>query len=328
MARDRPAASQLRENTRSPERHGACSTAGMKLTARLALVPFAVLALALFACAGAEDDSSAPPLADASIDNLYSGGGSVIPSGSDDGGSAGQGGTYGYGYGAQDGGTGSPCPRDASAEHAGRDSGAMEAGTDGASDADLCTTDLGPGDLVIDELMIASHSGSGDHGEWLEVRSTRSCVTDLKGLYAEVPHGMGTTTASIDGDVLVPPLGFFLIADSALPSVNDNLPGAVIVWGSGTSSDVLLNSGDTITLYTATATIDTLTYPSSAKLVDGSSMAFPANCPPASRSEFGNWQPSLTSWTPGLFGTPMAPNTDVSCPLAPPPAPTSSPCDG
>jgi hypothetical protein len=197
---------------------------------------------------------------------------------------------------------------------------------DGAEES-ACASALGPGDLIIDELMIASQSGAGDHGEWLEVQSTRDCVIDLDGLFAEVPHGKGTTIASITGSVMLAPHGFFLIADSDDPAVNHDLPGMVFVWGSGTSSDVLLNSGDAITLYTATATIDTLTYPDSSKLVDAASMAFPADCAPSLRLEFGNWQPSIASWTPGFFGTPMAPNTDVSCPVAPPPPP-STPCGG
>jgi hypothetical protein len=156
--------------------------------------------------------------------------------------------------------------------------------------------------------------------------STRDCALDLKGLYAEVPHGKGTTIASVSTDVVIPPHGFFLIADSSDPALDNELPGTVIAWGSGTSSDVLLNSGDTITLYTASVTVDSLTYPSSTKLIDGASMAFPSNCDPSLRTAFGNWQPSVASWTPGLFGTPSALNTDVSCPVAPPPPPSTTPC--
>jgi hypothetical protein len=293
-----------------------------KLTLGLSVITLCLAALhTLFACAGSEDPALVSSALDASADGLYSGGGSVIPSGDPDalstyGGHSG----YGYGYGSTDGAI-APCPRDAASDTL------VDASEDGAvADAGMCLTDIGPGDLIIDELMIASQSGAGDHGEWMEVASTRDCVIDLKGVYAEVPHGKGTTTASITDDVLLPPHGFFLIADSDQPSVNNNLPGSVFVWGSGTSSDVLLNSGDTITLYTASATIDVLTYPDSSKLVDGTSMAFPADCAPSLRLEFGNWQDSIASWTPGFFGTPAAPNTDVSCAVAPPTPPPSSPC--
>ena len=133
--------------------------------------------------------------------------------------------------------------------------------------------------------------------------STRDCTLDLKGLYAVVPHGMGTTLASITTDTMLPPHGFFLIADSSDPLKNHGLPGIVVTWGTGTSSDVLLNSGDTITLYTASATIDVLTYPNPSKMLEGASMAFPSNCNPGPTA-FGNWQP--VAWSTGTSATPSS----------------------
>jgi len=62
---------------------------------------------------------------------------------------------------------------------------AAEAGPPSAEageEADVaCEDPLAPGDLVIDELMIASVAGSGDYGEWVEVRSTRPCALNLHG---------------------------------------------------------------------------------------------------------------------------------------------------
>jgi len=202
----------------------------------------------------------------------------------------------------------------------------FDAGPDG-----VCEQPLAPGDLVIDELMIASKSGGGDHAEWVEAMSTRDCALNLKGLYAEVPHGKSTTLASITTDLMLPPHGFLLIADSSDPTLNNALPGTVVTWGTGTSADVLLNSGDTITLYTAKVTVDTLTYPNPTKMIEGASMAFPSDCDPSLRTAFGNWQPSVASWTPGYFGTPSGPNDDVSCAVGPPPPaspPSVSPCGG
>jgi hypothetical protein len=296
---------------------------------------------------------------DASVDGPYEGGTSVIPTYGEDG-------SYGEQNASGDPPVSSespdsaptvPCPRTAAeVADAGSDAGeSFDTGggdpgvPDDASDGSLgpvaegggedvgaaCPGRLGPGDLVIDELMIASQAGSGDHGEWVEVASTRTCALSLKGLFAEVPHGKGMTLASITTDVWLPPHGFFLIADSANPADNHSLPGVIVTWGTGTSAEILKNSGDTITLYTATAIVDALTYPMSAKLVDGASMAFPSDCDPSLRVAFGNWQPSLASWTPGFFGTPAAPNTDVSCAVqAPRPSPpassssSSSPCGG
>ena len=136
------------------------------------------------------------------------------------------------------------------------------------------------------------------------------------------------TLATVTSDLVLPPHGFFLVADSSEPVTNHALPGTVVTWGTGTGSDVLLNSGDTVVLYTATATIDSITYPTPSMLVDGASMAFPSNCDPSLRGAFGNWQPSVASWTPGYFGTPSGPNLDVRCPVAPPPPPTASPLLG
>src|SRR5262249_4333063 len=48
-----------------------------------------------------------------------------------------------------------------------------DAGTDDASTLTLCPP-IKSGDLAIVELMIASASGSGDRGEWIEVQSTQS----------------------------------------------------------------------------------------------------------------------------------------------------------
>lgn len=298
-----------------------------------------LVALAPFACSSA--DSGAPRTAedgDAAGDSPYSGGTTVIPSYVPDGGTVGLDGSgSGPGSPTSDSSVAMPCPRDAAADRIANRDAALEAAvdgagvvTDGGGHGPACPGDLAPGDLIVDELMIASKAGGGDHGEWVEVASTRSCALDLKGLFAEVPHGKGMTLAAVTTDTWLPPHGFFLIADSAEPTENNNLPGLLFTWGTGTSSDVLKNSGDTLTLYTATVIVDALTYPSSAKLVDGASMAFPSDCDVSLRAEFGNWQPSLSSFSPGFFGTPAAPNTDVTCAVAPlpPPArvPTPHPC--
>jgi hypothetical protein len=295
----------------------------MNVKITLSAFTFALPLLLASSCAGGDDaPTSTISSGDAGFEAYY-GGGSIVPTVAMEGGAQGPG-SYRYG---SDGSSLSPCPREAAVD-AGLDAASLETGPGDAPGGATCPGSLAPGDLVIEELMIASRSGGGDHGEWLEVMSTRDCAIDLKGLYAEVPHGKGATLASITTDVTLPPHGFFLIADSSDPAINNGLPGTVVTWGTGTSSDVLLNSGDTITLYTASVTVDTLTYPDPTKMIDGASMAFPSDCDPSLRTAFGNWQPSVYSWTPGYFGTPAAPNTDVSCPVAPPGPPSSNPCEG
>ena len=133
--------------------------------------------------------------------------------------------------------------------------------------------------------MIASQAGTGDHGEWAEVTNTRSCAINLNGLYAQLPHGQGTTTATVTSDLWLPPHSAFLVADSSNAALNHDLQATIVAWGTGTSSDVLKNSGNTIALFTASATIDTLTYTATSKLVEGASMAFlePLRPEPADR---------------------------------------------
>jgi hypothetical protein len=175
-----------------------------------------------------------------------------------------------------------------------------------------CARPLSPGDLTLDELMIESVSGTGDHGEWLEVTSTLDCTVDLLGLHGECPRGAKAATFDITGDLWLPPGGTFVVADSIDPAVNHYLPGTVVAW-SGNLGDVLRNKGTTVTLLMNDVVIDTLTYPA-VSLTVGASLSFPSDCDPASRSDWTLWQTSTASWFPGFLGTPNAPNIDVTCP--------------
>jgi hypothetical protein len=195
---------------------------------------------------------------------------------------------------------------------------AAQSGDDGgdpgidAAPSDACATPLGPGDLVVDELMIASVAGTGDHGEWLEVRSTRGCTLDIVGLHGECPTGVKVVTFDQLDDLWIPPYGTFIVADSSNPAIEHDLPGPLVTW-SGEPGDVLRNKGTTVTLSSNGVMIDALTYPA-LKLVVGASFAFPADCAPGSRSDFSLWQVSTASWFPSFLGTPNAPNEDVHCP--------------
>jgi hypothetical protein len=175
-----------------------------------------------------------------------------------------------------------------------------------------CRSPLVAGALRIEELMIASVAGSGDNGEWLEVASTVDCAVNLSGLHGECPHGSSVTTFDVAGDLWVPPRGTFVVADSSDPAINHELPGVVVAWF-GHPGDVLRNQGTTITLRLDETMIDTVTYPSLTPAV-GNSIEFPADCDAGDRANFAHWKRSTASWFPGFFGTPNAPNTDVTCP--------------
>ncbi len=179
-------------------------------------------------------------------------------------------------------------------------------------DGGLCLAAPAPGDLVIDELMIESVAGAGDHGEWLEVQSTLACALDLRGLHGDAPNGNKIRTFDVGGDLWIPALGRFIVADSSNAAIDHDLPGPVVVW-SGQPGDVLRNKGGTITLQYGGAIIDSVTYPSMA-LTAGASLAFPSDCAPSRRSDWTAWQSSTSAWFPGFLGTPNAGNDDVQCP--------------
>ncbi|HEX8792406.1 MAG TPA: lamin tail domain-containing protein [Polyangiaceae bacterium] len=175
-----------------------------------------------------------------------------------------------------------------------------------------CVQALGPGVLVVDEMMIESVAGTGDYGQWIEIASTSSCAVDLSGLHAECPVGSKVRTLDVGEDVWIPPGGRFIIADSTDPAINHYLPGTVLAWD-GDPGSVLRKDGGTVSLMANGAIVDSVTWPKLAVVV-GASVAFPADCPPAERGDWTRWQTSTASWFPGFYGTPNAPNGDVSCP--------------
>jgi hypothetical protein len=181
-----------------------------------------------------------------------------------------------------------------------------------AGEGGVCSKPLASGDLVIDELMIESVAGTGDYGQWLEVRSTLGCALDLRGLHGECPRGKKVATFDVTEDLWIPAFGTFLVADSSDPAINHDLPGTLIVW-SGGPGDVLRKKGTTITIESGGVLVDTVTYPAFT-LVVGVSVSFPSDCPDDVRSDWTNWQTSTFSWFPAFFGTPNAANDDVSCP--------------
>jgi hypothetical protein len=185
-------------------------------------------------------------------------------------------------------------------------SSAFDATPEGA-----CGAPPGPGDLVIDELMIESVAGAGDYGEWLEVTSTLPCALNLRGLSGECPAGAKVHSFDVTDDVWIPPGGTFIVADSADPAIDHDLPGTLVTW-SGQPGDVLRNAGGTVTLLSGETIVDSVTWPK-LKLTPGVSVAFPADCDPSMRQDFTSWQPSTASWFPGFYGTPNAPNVDVQC---------------
>ena len=174
----------------------------------------------------------------------------------------------------------------------------------------LCQGPLASGDVKIVELMIASQSGSGDKGEWIELQSTRQCTLNLKGLRVESPRGTTTDKAEITTDFLLPPNGIFVVADSALTTDNHGVGVVAAAFG---ASDVLKNDGDTISVFSSTnAAIDTLTFPKFTLFI-GRSVSFPWDCAWSDRSAWGRWSWSFNKWNGNFQGTPNDDNFDVAC---------------
>lgn len=183
------------------------------------------------------------------------------------------------------------------------DAGAQEGGIP------LCPTPVQAGDLKIVELMVATISGSGDRGEWIEVESTRNCRLNIRGVAVSSPRGASIDVAAVTSDTIVEPYGHVVFADSALPAENNGLIGVVASFD---AADVLKNSGDTVMVKVGDIVIDAVAYPSFGEV--GASLAFPASCAPADRSNFARWQASTKAYAGLLKGTPAKPNDDVTCP--------------
>jgi len=207
------------------------------------------------------------------------------------------GGVFGLGGRQNDGGS-QPRPDDAGSAPA------------DAAAAQPCAGPIGLGDVKIVELMIASASGIGDRGEWVELINTRACVLDASGLVIESPRGTtGKDSATIPQGVLVAPGAAFVVADSTDPQSNHGLPGVAAAFN---GYDVLKNDGDTVSVYAGGDLIDSLTYPKIA-LDYGRSVAFPSDCAWSDRSDWARWSFSFHVWSSPYEGTPGADNSDVTC---------------
>jgi hypothetical protein len=258
------------------------------------------LLLLLVACAGQVNGDGSGSGAGDDASSLLG------PSG-DDASNDGEGGAGGPGWDASL----PPSNLDGSADGA-QGTDARDGSPAGARPDASCTAPLGPGTLVIDELMVESVAGTGDYGEWLEVRSTTPCAVSLRGLHGSCPVGMKVHTFDVTDDLWVGPLGTFVVADSTDPAINHDVPGLLVGWA-GQPGDVLRNKGGTVTLTVSDVIVDSVTFPA-LKLVVGASVAFPSSCPDSRRSDWSSWQTSNASWFPGFYGTPNAPNDDVTCP--------------
>lgn len=174
----------------------------------------------------------------------------------------------------------------------------------------FCEGDLKAGDLAVVEIMIASKTGSGDAGEWVEIKSMRDCWLHLSGVTVSSPRGTAGADTVTAGEVDLSPGGSFVVADSDDTTKNHGIKGTVLSWD---ATDVLKNDGDTITVKLGEVQIDSVTYPSLAAATAGVAVAYPSACDAADRGDWLKWTASKDTFGTTLKGTPNAPNDDVTC---------------
>ena len=159
--------------------------------------------------------------------------------------------------------------------------------------------------------MVSSRTGSGDQGEWVEVRNTRTCWLKLTNVTVESTRGQAAPDiATIAGDLELGPNGTFVVAGSADPAKNNGIPGAVYAW---TTTDILKNDGDSIAVKAGATVVDEVTYPAFNNLTPGRALAFPADCAAADRTDWTRWSLTFDEFSTGFKGTPNAANGDVAC---------------
>ena len=210
----------------------------------------------------------------------------------------------------------------ASDSSTGADSGASDAAKDsGGSTAPVCP-EMTAGTLIIVEIMIQSKSGNvgSDSGEWVELLNPSStCAVELDDFSVSSPRGASADVALLADGYRVGPGETVIVADSLSTAANNGLTGQIYPWN---ASDVLVNSGDSVSVLRGTTTLDTFTYTSdSVKVVDGASLEYPSDCSIKNVGTLGYWQSATADYgtitgcgvagTSSCMGTPNAGNLDV-----------------
>lgn len=174
-----------------------------------------------------------------------------------------------------------------------------------------CAGPIVAGDLAIVEILISSRPGSGDEGEWVEIKNTRSCWLDVQGIAIESPRGAAApNVVTVTEAIELAPGESLIVAGSADPAKNGGLPGKVVAWN---ASDVLKNDGDTIRVKLGATIIDELTYPAFSNLEPGRTLAFPDDCAMIHHKTWERWSLTFHEWSAGKRGTPNATNDDIAC---------------
>ena len=197
------------------------------------------------------------------------------------------------------------------------DAGPSDAGHDAGHDAGqdagppLCppTSDR----VAIVEVMIASDTGAGDRGEWIELINAGDCTVDLGGLELASPIGGAGSTAiatyTISAGRTLAQGARIVLAQSANPTENRGL-----AFDEAYTSLVFDNIGDWVELRSGGATIDRVEWLSN-DIVHGASRRFPDARPISDNGIRSAWCTSTALYSTAggnFYGTPRTGNG--SCP--------------
>jgi hypothetical protein len=211
---------------------------------------------------------------------------------------------------------------------------------DGGVGGGDCPGPLAPKDLAVVEMMIATvkpGSGTNDYGEWFEVKSTRDCRLNAKGIHVESPRVVDSDVDKLDvaDDLWLKANESFIVANS-LDTADNHLPsGSKVVawnpWQGLTTHDTLKDSGhDSIVISVDSRQIDRIDWDATGwGVADNvqSTVSFSVGCTWEERPNWGNWSWSNASFFSAFSGTPNAYspdnplglNNDVNCAHLPPP---------
>lgn len=182
------------------------------------------------------------------------------------------------------------------------DAGPFDAGP--PFDAGDCAADSAA--ITISEVMISSQSGSGDFGEWFELKNEASCTVSLAGL--EIQSGAGSHT--IASGILTAG-GYFVLSRSGDAMENHELQ-TDYVYGSSIS---LSNGGGALSILNGGTEIARVTW-GSTDYLRGASRQLSRSAPESTSLGGGNWcnSSAVYSMAAGgpFLGTPGMQN--VECP--------------
>lgn len=172
----------------------------------------------------------------------------------------------------------------------------------------FAVTDLLPGDLVINEIMIDPVGAADSGGEWFEIFNPLNADIDLNGLH--VQDSINSQKFTVGVSLILPANGYLLFARTGNPLTNGNL----VEDYDYLNVFSLSNTTDTIILKTADGgtTIDSVTYSTASgwTVPAGASIELGAQHKKADNNNLStSWCTSIGTGVPsGDNGTPGAAN--------------------